>query len=467
MLVDRRFAQWTLAAIVVIGAVVRFHGLGDQSLWYDEAVSWTQSHGSILDLFRLTSEDNYPPLHNLLLFVTIHLFGDAEWSLRLPSAILGTLTIPLLYAITARLAGPVAGLFAALILALSGFHVWYSQEARMYALLGFTATLFAWVLLRYMTAPGPARHWPVWLAATALLYSHVFGSLTLVALMAGVWLVYRLAPNRWSQPFMPLIGDMLIGIVLFAPWSVFLLHQAQLINQQGFWIPYPTADVVGDIIVKFASGRIGLALLLVSCGAMVIAVATSRRTDTDAPAPKPLVVALVFLGLWALAPALLAFAGSLVARPFFISRYVIGSLPAVCALAGIGLTWLSPNRIAFGAVALGTVVVATLTLWTDIPPRDPWRDLAGYLDANLKAGDCLLAAPVFETISLSYYRRTKIPCQIFSDWGNDFANVPPTIHRAFAIIAAGNMEAPALARLTGWTRTEHDFARLKVFELTR
>jgi len=467
MRIDRRLAQWTLAAIVVIGAFVRFHGLGDQSLWYDEAVSWTQSHGSILDLFRLTSEDNYPPLHNLLLFVTIHLFGDAEWSLRLPSAILGTLTIPLLYAITARLAGPVAGLSAALILALSGFHVWYSQEARMYALLAFTATLFAWVLLRYLTTPGRARHWPVWLAATALLYSHVFGSLTLVALMAGVWLVYRLAPNRWSQPFLPLIGDMLIAIVLFAPWSIFLLHQAQLINQQGFWIPSPTPAVLGDIVVKFASGEAGLALLLVGCGAAVLAVATSRRTGPDAPGPKPLVIALIFLGFWAFAPALMAVAGSLVARPFFISRYVIGSLPAVCALAGIGLSWLSPNRIALGAVTLATLVTATLALRTDIPPRDPWRDLAGYLEANLRPGDCLLAAPVFETISLSYYRRTAIPCQIFSDWGNEFGNVPPAIHHAFAIVAADDMEAPALARLAGWTRTEHDFARLKVFELTR
>ncbi|HEY4165543.1 MAG TPA: hypothetical protein VGM96_02165, partial [Reyranella sp.] len=177
--------------------------------------------------------------------------------------------------------------------------------------------------------------------------------------------------------------------------------------------------------------------------------------------------ALIFLGVWALAPALIAIAGSLVARPFFISRYVIGSLPAVCALAGIGLSWLSPNRIAFGVVAVATAAVATASLGTYVAPRDPWRDLAGYLEANLKPGDCMLAAPVFETISLSYYRRTTIPCQIFSDWGNEFGTVPPAVHRAFAVIAADDMLPPALGRLAGWSKEEHDFGRLKVFALSR
>ena len=93
-------------------------------------------------MLAATARDNYPPLHNIILHFTIAMFGNPEMALRAPSALLGVGSVYLLYRVGALLWDRTTGLIAALLLALSGFHVWYSTEARMYTLLSFTATLF-------------------------------------------------------------------------------------------------------------------------------------------------------------------------------------------------------------------------------------------------------------------------------------------------------------------------------------
>ena len=119
-----RSVLWaTLCVIVTAGAWLRFHNLGADSLWLDEAVSWQQSKDSLADLISRTAQDNYPPLHNLFLYASINLFGDGEWSLRLPSAIFGTANILAIYWLGSMTGGRIAGLLAAAFLALSGFHV--------------------------------------------------------------------------------------------------------------------------------------------------------------------------------------------------------------------------------------------------------------------------------------------------------------------------------------------------------
>src|SRR5271157_1579427 len=126
----------TMLGIVVIGTWLRFRNLSSDSIWLDEAESWRQSKGSLADLISATAQDNYPPLHNLLLFAFMKVSGtDTEWVLRAPSALLGVGNIVAIYWLGALIGGRIAGVLAATVLATCGFHIEYSQEARMYALL--------------------------------------------------------------------------------------------------------------------------------------------------------------------------------------------------------------------------------------------------------------------------------------------------------------------------------------------
>ena len=59
-----------LLVILLTAALLRFYDLDRTSLWYDEAVSWSQSKGTLSELLSSVAADNYPPLHNVILWLT-------------------------------------------------------------------------------------------------------------------------------------------------------------------------------------------------------------------------------------------------------------------------------------------------------------------------------------------------------------------------------------------------------------
>ncbi|HVY55961.1 MAG TPA: glycosyltransferase family 39 protein, partial [Thermodesulfobacteriota bacterium] len=141
--------------IFLLGLGLRIYGLGTESLWYDEAVSVSASRLGIADqiTWNLSHSDNNPPLYYSILHCWVSLFGDSEFSVRFPSAIFGSLSILAIYAIGNLLFGRKTGLIAALILATSVFHVWFSQEARAYTLLTLFTLLSFYYFLRLVSAP--------------------------------------------------------------------------------------------------------------------------------------------------------------------------------------------------------------------------------------------------------------------------------------------------------------------------
>jgi len=82
---------------------LRLTRLGQQSLWYDEGITWLLTQKSPAELAQWTAADIQPPLYYLLAWGWTHLFGTREWALRLPSAIFNLLTLPLLYLLARRL----------------------------------------------------------------------------------------------------------------------------------------------------------------------------------------------------------------------------------------------------------------------------------------------------------------------------------------------------------------------------
>src|SRR5918994_2648983 len=125
-----------LLAIFVVGLALRLYGLGSESLWWDEVYAiTTMAQPGPLEIVRLSSTDNNPPLFYLILHYWMLFFGDSAFSVRLPSAIAGALAVPVMYKIGKLLFDRSAGLLAALILALCAYHARYAQEARPYGLM--------------------------------------------------------------------------------------------------------------------------------------------------------------------------------------------------------------------------------------------------------------------------------------------------------------------------------------------
>ena len=91
--------------------------------------------------------DPQPPVHLLLVYLCLNLWGTGDAILRLPSVVAGTLTVPALYLLARRLAGPGTALFAALLLAIAPLHVSISQDASPYSLATLCVVVATYLLL--------------------------------------------------------------------------------------------------------------------------------------------------------------------------------------------------------------------------------------------------------------------------------------------------------------------------------
>jgi mannosyltransferase len=99
-------------------------------------------------LSALPNSERTPPVYYLLAWVWSRIFGTHEFGLRSLSAVAGTITVVLAYAIAKRVAGDRAGLIAAAVTAVSSILVWYSQQARLYELLVCLCAASVWLWQR-------------------------------------------------------------------------------------------------------------------------------------------------------------------------------------------------------------------------------------------------------------------------------------------------------------------------------
>ena len=119
----------------------------------------------------------------------------------------------------------VAGLLAALLLGLSEYHIWYSQEARTYALLALSGTLFAAASVQYLRRPTLAcAFWAV-LNGVALLYSHAYGALTWFSISAAVLAIILLAPVRVLTTGSNWLLIQVLTVGAFLPWAIIVLQR--------------------------------------------------------------------------------------------------------------------------------------------------------------------------------------------------------------------------------------------------
>jgi uncharacterized membrane protein len=165
----RRPGAAALWAVVALGFGLRAVDLTREGLWIDEVFSLdVASRPTVAAVLTEVRADTHPPLHFLLLHGWTRLFGASDAAARSLSVLLGTLAIPVLFGVGARLAGRRAGLLAALYAALSPWQIGYSLDVRPYALVLLLTALSTWFFLGFLRRPS-ARDGVGWTVSTALL----------------------------------------------------------------------------------------------------------------------------------------------------------------------------------------------------------------------------------------------------------------------------------------------------------
>ncbi|MEI8359853.1 MAG: glycosyltransferase family 39 protein, partial [Deltaproteobacteria bacterium] len=145
---DSSTALAVLVAITLVAAVARAIGLGS-GLWLDEANSLTKVFRLPFgEMLRSYKGENDHPLYSMLAHASMALLGESAWSVRLPAALFGVATVPMLYLLARRIAPRTESLASAAILAVAYHHVWFSQNARGYTAVAFFTVFGLWALLR-------------------------------------------------------------------------------------------------------------------------------------------------------------------------------------------------------------------------------------------------------------------------------------------------------------------------------
>ncbi|MFN8175133.1 MAG: glycosyltransferase family 39 protein [Solirubrobacteraceae bacterium] len=399
-----RAAGVVLGVLTLVALVLRATQL-DESLFGDELFTYDLVHGhgllGVIRDVRTGVEDN-PPLFYVLAWLSSHIGDPTVW-IRLPSVILGTATVPLTYLLGRMTVGRAPALFAATVVAISPFTVFYGIEARGYALLGFLSVLTTVLLLRARSRGG-GWWWALAGAWAAMLYTHYTGAFVLAAQL--VWVLWR--SRAALQPFALSAGA---AVLLYAPWlptefgksaRIFTvlgpLHAGQVWrNATGVFPGHPLMSL----------GRIPggpLAGVALAAAAAALAWGAGRLALRRVPLSDGL--ALLIL-LAAVAP-LGVLGYSWLEHNIFLARNMMASLAAILLLLGWAIASLPRVAgLAAGAATLAAVLVGSVLMLQPSYQRAPYRAAAGWVGDRYRPGDSVLdysfrplSDPLARTVSI-------------------------------------------------------------------
>ena len=341
-----------VAAITAVAAGIRFLALGVQGLDHDEAVTavgvMQPTFGGMIS--AVVDLERTPPLYYMLewLWTRPLDFGTGVVDLRLLSAAFGTLTVPVAYLAARELSSRKAGVAAAALVALNPFCVWYSQEARSYALLILLVTLGLYLFARVLREPAHRRLWAWALVSVLALCTHYFAAFTVAP--EAIWLLVAVKPRRRllaPLAFVAAAGGALLPLALAQQSSGDTdWFSATPILTRVWQIPVHYATSVkpeipssaGWITVVQISTAVAVAVL---CGiAVAILVRRGLRTERRGAAIAAALAAASFV-----IPVALAAAGA----DFVDARNLAGSLALLLVAAAIAFGAMRAGRA--GAVA--------------------------------------------------------------------------------------------------------------------
>lgn len=223
-----------IVGIIIAAFVMRYYGIDRQSLWADELFGIsTALSPHFVDIIPRLLADSHPPGYLSFLYFYVPLFGDSELQLRLHSLIAGTALVLITYFFGRRYFSAATGLLGALLLAVNYESIYYSQEARAYAMLAVTCLLSLYYFLGFIingTCSNKDKFLFV-IFSSAAMYLHYSG----VVFVGCEGIIYAIAlcHNRSQRFFIEgLIIFSVLGL-LYAPWLGTMYHH--MIGFSDYW----------------------------------------------------------------------------------------------------------------------------------------------------------------------------------------------------------------------------------------
>lgn len=449
-----------LGLVLLLALALRLHQLGAQSLWYDETVSAYLASQDLIALTRHTAGDIHPPLYYYLLHIWARLAGDSEFALAFVSLFCGMLLVAMAYRLGTRLIDPPTGMLAAAITALSPFHIWYSQEVRMYTLGSLLAMLTLWALVRMRQ---DSRAWLAWaLAAAAGLYSLYYFAFLLVfenLFVLGSWLRRReLATGAYLRRW---LAAQATAAILYLPWLPIFYRQATdppVPPWRSFTDGWTVLRETWSALVVGQSMTPQQAWPVLILAVVLYLVALGRGQARERTGLTSGMVKALLVGYTAV-PMVLIWLLSFITPLYHVRYAFLYAAPFSIVLAwGMRAAWegrLAVKRLAVAAAALALISASLFSFsqfWND--PRyaaDDYRSAVRYIARRLGPNDAVLINAGYVYPAFLYYYRGPIA------WRGRLTDYPAAGvdgHHGAVIVQMGTIDGPPNL---GWGSPASDF----------
>ncbi len=224
-----------LLAILFLGLFLRIYHLSNESIWLDEAqtIQWV-NYPNLFQIVKKVSQDVHTPLYFIILHYWINLFGDSEFSTRFLSVIFGFFAIFMIYKVGSLIFDKEVGILSSLILVLSTFHIYYSQEAKMYSLMSLLTLLSIYFFIRLLKERSLIVSIGYILSNILLMYTHYYGLFIIIAQNIYIGTLFLFSKEGYKLSFRRWILLQVILIILFTPWIVTLIKQIMEVELVGY-----------------------------------------------------------------------------------------------------------------------------------------------------------------------------------------------------------------------------------------
>jgi len=418
--------------ITLFAFLLRVLNLNSRPLWYDEAFAvlfaekgWSAMLYGTLTPVQGAAADVHPIVYYTGLNGWMQVVGQSPFAVRMLSVFIGTITVAAIFTVARTLFSERTALAAMSLAAISPFHVYYSQEARMYAPLTLGCVL---VVLFFVKADkysrsksgdslSAIRYWlALSISAAFAMYMHNLAAFFLLAF--GLSMLMK--PKTFLKIALAGVG----AFVLWLPWLVNGTSQFAKL-QQAYWVTRPDLVTLLQTLLVYhvgeefvATAKMGVALPLFA-GIMVLVTLTWRSCVETLHATSLRNNARH--GLWliilSIGTPLLLFIASLY-QPVYIQRALLpASLMYLLAMSWLLVEAQMPNVIRF---ALGGIVGVTFVsgLWAHYTfasfPRPSFPSAITFLKQNVAQGDVIVHSNKLTYFPMYYYDRT-LPQKFVAD----------------------------------------------------
>lgn len=389
--------------LILVGLLVAFalrvHRLGAQNIWWDEGLSIYAARLGFVDATLWTASDVHPPLYFWTLWIWQRLAGEGPFALRYLTVLESLLTVAVMVPLGRRLSRTRGvGVAALWLLGLSRFHIWWSQELRMYVLAGLCSLISLYFTLRLIEPRSRRPLWLAWVVSTwGALYT-IYAAIVLVLVenlfVFAIGLFRRDRLRLWKR----WLAAQVSVVLLVLPWLALALPRMR--SWSSLREPVSLSFVLELDAVLLALGistdieRYLLPALLVWTFLVVgLILALRRRTEGwSSPLRPGLLLAILGIGVPPLIIWSLTQPRALFYTPQVEARYLLPLAPLFYATLGWAVVgWLRSRLRSLGLVAsAGVLALFVGTLPAYYAPRylqDDFVTLTRLLEEYRRPGD--------------------------------------------------------------------------------